>query len=311
MRNNSLDNINGVLITFMFFYHVVGFAGLSEDFYIITNIFSFFMPWFFFKSGMFFKEEKFIDIYHKSIKRLIYPFIYFSIIGHFIYCLYLFFVVKDFNIIHYTLSPIKQLLMYGSIAGNLPLWFLLSLFAVRIIFFYVYKNKYLISLLVAIPYLVYIFEINIPLYFVNVFSGLFFYSCGYFLKKHQYNNKFFLIAFGIYFLALILCPSYIDMRTNNLVWGNYYWYYIVALAGIITINGLFFYLTKKEIPVLNILGKNSMAILCIHWLVLYCVKIIFPNLQGFSFLIVSALLVIIVMPIIILWIRHTKLRNFI
>lgn len=295
----------------MFFYHVVGFAGLSEDLYIITNIFSFFMPWFFFKSGMFFKEEKFIDIYHKSIKRLIYPFIYFSIIGHFIYCLYLFFVVKDFNIIHYTLSPIKQLLMYGSIAGNLPLWFLLSLFAVRIIFFYVYKNKYLISLLVAIPYLVYIFKINIPLYFVNVFSGLFFYSCGYFLKKHQYNNKFFLIAFGIYFLALILCPSYIDMRTNNLVWGNYYWYYIVALAGIITINGLFFYLTKKEIPVLNILGKNSMAILCIHWLVLYCVKIIFPNLQGFSFLIVSALLVIIVMPIIILWIRHTKLRNFI
>ena len=135
--------------------------------------------------------------------------------------------------------------------------------------------------------------------------------CGYFLKKHQYNNKFFLIAFGIYFLALILCPSYIDMRTNNLVWGNYYWYYIVALAGIITINGLFFYLTKKEIPVLNILGKNSMAILCIHWLVLYCVKIIFPNLQGFSFLIVSALLVIIVMPIIILWIRHTKFRNFI
>lgn len=50
------------------------------------------------------------------------------------------FVEGDTNWVHYVLTPIKQILLSGSLAGNLPLWFLPSLLAVQLIYAELHKK---------------------------------------------------------------------------------------------------------------------------------------------------------------------------
>lgn len=92
----------------------------------------FFMPWFFFKAGMFFKQRTLTEEIHKSFKRLLVPYIYFTVLGTCILW------IKQFIYHEFTfrsiLSPVTSILKAGSVPGNLALWFLLSLFCVRIIF---------------------------------------------------------------------------------------------------------------------------------------------------------------------------------
>ena len=61
------------------------------------------------------------------------PFVVFSFLG---YCLNVFNLLTsgDTNWVHYALTPVKELVLGGSIAGNDVLWFLTSLFMVQIIF---------------------------------------------------------------------------------------------------------------------------------------------------------------------------------
>ena len=60
----SLDIITGILIIHMIFGHIMRFAHcIDTDLYHYTSILlSFFMPWFFFKSGMFYKERKPVEV---------------------------------------------------------------------------------------------------------------------------------------------------------------------------------------------------------------------------------------------------------
>lgn len=52
---------------------------------IILQPLSFFMAWFFYKSGMFYKDRNFNEVFRYGIKRLIVPAIVFSLIGFILY----------------------------------------------------------------------------------------------------------------------------------------------------------------------------------------------------------------------------------
>ena len=57
-RNPIIDNIAGILIIYMIVIHVCQWCGIKD---IVSSIYmqplSFFMFWFFYKSGMFYKEK--------------------------------------------------------------------------------------------------------------------------------------------------------------------------------------------------------------------------------------------------------------
>lgn len=77
MRDKSIDATAGLLILFMIYGHVMSWTNLTEahSFIVLDRIFCFFMPWFFFKAGMFYKQEK-IDLVCKAgYKRLLVPYI--------------------------------------------------------------------------------------------------------------------------------------------------------------------------------------------------------------------------------------------
>lgn len=56
-RNESIDSVAGLMIIYMVFTHVMqGFGQTHVECYkILERFLYFFMPWFFFKAGMFFR----------------------------------------------------------------------------------------------------------------------------------------------------------------------------------------------------------------------------------------------------------------
>lgn len=73
-RDYSLDWISGLLILHMIIGHIAGWVEMD---YPVNNILFFFMPWFFFKGGMFHRHKEWKVELNKSFKRLIIPFIVF------------------------------------------------------------------------------------------------------------------------------------------------------------------------------------------------------------------------------------------
>lgn len=113
----------------------------------------------------------------------------------------------------------------GAIFYNAPLWFLPSLFFVKVVFNILkLKNCNIfivafISLLFA--YTVYRLKLHISLYVGNVLLGLFFYSIGYIYNYYNQRiikwNRFVIIVFISIFL---LYPSNVDFRINRLIRGR-------------------------------------------------------------------------------------------
>lgn len=57
-RDSSIDNISGLLIIYMILYHIFQMSGFRNAIHSNGMLpLSFFMFWFFYKSGMFYKEK--------------------------------------------------------------------------------------------------------------------------------------------------------------------------------------------------------------------------------------------------------------
>lgn len=68
-RQNFLDGLAGLLIIDMVLGHIVGFAGLTDSSWL--RPLSFFMFWFYFKSGMFYRPKERMQIMMGGGKEVI------------------------------------------------------------------------------------------------------------------------------------------------------------------------------------------------------------------------------------------------
>lgn len=288
-RQSHLDVICGILIVYMIVCHCMQWAGVidSQPARIVGRFFFFFMPWFFFKAGMFFNpNQETKKVLSLSVKRLIYPFILYSFIGHIFYCITLF-QKGDQEIIHYTLTPIKSILIAGSCGGNLPLWFLLSLFAVRLISNLTARYFHFFFLIFGglIAMVLNYYAINKPFYLANICAGLFFYTIGFLLKEVQYKPICFIFSMIIYLIA-IFYPSIVDMRVNSLQTGLYSLWLLYSIGGCVFFNNFF---SNAKIPlfgkILEFIGEKSILYFCTHWIILIITNILINvfNLQISNF----------------------------
>jgi hypothetical protein len=272
------------------------------------------MPWFFFKSGLFFKQRPTRALVVKEAKKLLIPFIIYSAIGH-ICQMVILFQQGETNIIHYTLSPVKQLLLDGHITGNMPLWFLGSLFAAKVLFNAIHsigRNWAIatVTLLIAsIPFLLHFFEpaCRWPLYIANISAGLFFYACGVYLKP--WIGKWYIVlpCIAIYLVSLFVVPTYIDMRANSLDFGNFYLWYPLSLVAIVTFKAL---CSIIKLPTSFLAGENAMIILCTHWIILLLVRICAPHLSGWDFVAVSGGAIIVTIPVLVALSKRFNIIKF-
>lgn len=181
-----LDLASGVLICFMVFGHIYTPA-FSGDILEAFPFMSFFMPWFFFKSGAFFRPADGRSLFSHDFNKYIKPYIIWSAIGLIVYYLALC-IDGQLTLRNVFYIPVRRFVFSGTIPMNAPLWFLLSLFIVRAVFYN--SNKKNIH-----PIIVFIFGIAlglvcflancrfIPWWVQNGASGIAFFSMGVWFSR--------------------------------------------------------------------------------------------------------------------------------
>lgn len=115
---------------------------------------------------------------------------------------------------------------------------------------------------------------------------------------------------GILLISIVIIlffKPHVDMRTHN--YGEWWLFYIVAFAMIFTIVVFSKYLVGREYALLSWLGRNSLAIMCIHEPVKRILLVIVSKLGGCEVSVlresvwisigITILLVILLTPVIL------------
>ena len=305
-RDCSLDTVGGVMILYMIFMHCCQFAGMMdwevEQFLAVA--FNCFMAWFFFKSGMFHREGQGVQsVMKRTLPKLLRPYVAFSVVGYFVYCVVLW-SRSDRDLVHYTLSIAKSILLTGSYGGALPLWFLVTLFLVKT-FSPVIVDKCKLGGVMACGLIgcacAYVESEHLklqPYYVFNFFPAMFFYGLGYILKGKQYG-KWVLGFSAVVFIASFAYPSTVDFRVNLLSVGAYPLFLLYSLAAIVVFNNAAKALGRGLWPFTQI-GRQSMYWYCAHWPLLLVINLsfrdMFTSLSGLPLLVgtFAALLILLV-----------------
>ena len=260
-RIDWIDSLKG----FGIFCVTLGHLGCNS--LLETHIYSFHMFLFFFLSGFLHSNcggdfKKYIS---KKTKTLFVPFLTWNVIS----CL-------AGLLMNYSISETIRLffLLDGTICWNAPIWFLLLLFMVEIVFFFIEKH---------IPYGKFA---SIPILFIlwvflsgrNIFLKanilpvcLLFYTLGAIFKQFydKYNGKIVSKKIHIFLIAcLLFCINVLfGIILNNRIsftganFGN------VIYCGLAAISGVLFYITVfqhvsflRTNKILSYLSKNSLII---------------------------------------------------
>lgn len=268
-RQTYLDAVAGFLIIYMILGHIFQKAEMTDTaFYKNMDVLYFFLPWFFFKSGMFYKESTIKDFITKSGKKLLSEYVIWSLVGTVVLA-FVEFAMGTFEPVSFASRFIRGFYNYEAVPGNLALWFLIALFCSRFLFILLkrlFSTDIIMLLSLSIVVLNYILDIHAPLWVVNIPAGLLFYSLGARIGN-LHENKYVSLSLMILFVVLwLLCPSFVGFRSMTLLYGNFFIFIIGSICGIFGINYIFQRLPK--LSVLEYVGKNSMLYYVIHWPVL-------------------------------------------
>lgn len=286
-RIEWIDNLKGVGI----FLVVLGHLQLAET--STKIIYSFHMPLFFFISGFLFKiksNEAFRTRARKKAINLIRPYFIFEAIS----ILFTSFVsiVKGGKLpaLSDTLSELFYL--EGTVGWNSPLWFLVVLFFVELIFS-VFKSplyKMTISFVGLIGgFLLSLINTNFIIGINAIFIGVFFYGFGYILRKHSIieklgKHKLPSIVSTSSFLVLNIVISLINQPVSiyeNVV-GNYFYFIVAALSGVLFMVIVFS--KTRSVKILEFYGKNTLFIMGTHYFFLFVYGFVNANFFNGEFL---------------------------
>lgn len=271
-------------------------------------VYSFHMPLFFLLSGMLFNKDKytgFLDFIKKRGKRLLIPYLIYSVVTWVIWVVYSY--VTNENV-DYFYPLLETLLARGStyfLLHNPPLWFIPCLFAVEIMYYFLSKlrdvaNILLCVLIVLVSILLEHFYGEdylylLPCNFDAAMMAIPFYTVGNLIVKHVSHDKIVNMALShkmaLVFSVLVLfvfqvATSFyykpVSMGFSN--YGNEAVFHLRAFTGSAMV--ILFSLWLDSIKVfekvnkwLKYVGRKSMDFLCTHM-----------PLKRFIIIIVAALL---------------------
>lgn len=257
-RDKSIDIAKGIGIILVVYGHLPCL--------IREEIFLFHMPLFFLLSGYFFPLKYTMkDFLLRKSKALLIPFLLFYILA-FIY---------EFLLSNLTLRTFIHENSYFTDNINGPLWFLLSLFEIFVIFSIVEKYIYsrVLKLVIAcvITFIGYLCAMNKVsfFFFPQACLGYIFFYLGYQIKQYNIlqNRKVYLYviigAILSYGLGIILkvYPDIYYLKIDP----TYILFFLPALGGSLLVIYFSRYLrSKPHTSWLAYLGRNSLLIMCVH-----------------------------------------------
>ena len=276
-RVDSIDMASGILIIWMVIGHVgVWLFNAPQAYWFLNRFLFFFMPWFFYKSGLFFTIKEKPGFY--GLKKLIKPFVIWSAIGYAVYAAIQIFLYGKWGMSTLVVKPLKVFIYQNLILCNEPIWFLLTLCVTINLASVLLRRVHplvlaVICLLVAFS-LHLIHNEKIPDILANTFSGLCFFSLGFWIKDREKTKVVFWVALAGYLCALLLGSPFVDIRLNecktDVTSFDYLIWFPASLCGIIVFNALCRWITSvRKCRSLTYIGRNAMTILVSHYLPLY------------------------------------------
>ena len=301
-RIEFIDLAKGVCILLVVLRHV----GINIPIFDFLR-----MPLYFILSGLFFKTygggKNFIL---KKINKILIPFLFFYIISYIAY-----------YIIHYTLPELPledynglQDLFVQHTLFNAPIWFLLCLFWVNVLFCIITmaaNNEILrfffVIALCAIGFVLHIIEVFVPLCLDSSLIALPFFYIGFHLKKtyllydssKMWIDVLIIITGLLVIISTAFFPIKVDIHHNSID----IYAYLMSSYGVITLLLVCKYI--KYIPIISYIGRYSIIVLCVHHLIQRPTKVVvgyFVNIDGISniisFIIVITLSTLLISPCI-------------
>lgn len=278
-RLSWLDSLRGFGIILITLGHLGCFELLER------YIYSFHVPLFFFISGYLYRRgtQPLKNYIKKKTMTIFVPFVSWTFLSTMV------------NVaLGYNLRPLveKALTIDGKLTWNSPLWFLLVLYFVEILFTLLDRlnqRTYFKAIIMAVSLLVFLLigDIRLVLKLNLVPFAMVFYAMGNVMRRSIENRGFFLkkwqkapCALALLFAGIIF-GSFLNVRVKytHAIWGNYLYLFIAAFSSI-----LFYYILFRNIDkigyckALTYLGKNSMIIMCAQYWVFRACDIITKRL---------------------------------
>lgn len=300
-RIDWIDELKGFILTIVCLAHTnINIPFLGGNLIVIMSAIR--MPAFFFLSGILFSTRRYPNISsymtHKT-KVLLIPYILLSLLFSFLdprlYDLSLmekqsylnsFFSSSDIHSnLNFLAMEFITIFYYGNPPNIVaPLWFVLTLYLISILFFTIHHILsgssrgiiiYAICCLMA-GWILNLYNLILPYCFSTVLTASFFFSLGYLTKKIiKYMNEMNIIKLGS--VIILLSPIYlyaininglIDLHSNKL--GNSLVGYILStISGIFLIVNIFILLNKLVNEsilqgILKNIARNALIILAVQ-----------------------------------------------
>lgn len=320
-RIKSIDIAKAIGIILIVLGHV------SENGRITKFVYSFHVPLFFIISGYLYKQEsKEIMFLKKKIKTIIVPYLAFGLLSF----VYWFLIERNFReqnvnpLVPFCNLFIAQAGEYNFIT-NSALWFLPCLFCTEIIFDLLKrvlrKDNILFIGVLTICIIGCIYNelnlISLPLELNTAFIAIGFYFCGYLWKnkaedlfKLKIKKRWISVMLIIICLIMVVIISEINqgIYMYDEIYNNYFLAYIGGILGTFLVYMISNLIARNKI--LEFIGQNTLIIMCIHEPIKRIfieiihiiskipIEILRTNI--ISIFIITAILMIILFPLIIL-----------
>ena len=281
-RIEYLDLAKGICIFLVALFHATAYFSVQMP---IAHVFrSIRLPLYFFLSGCFFKPYNgFFDFLKRKTNKLLIPFAFWFLLIS-IFVVYLYNLLGIHTIYSTPVGPLHDLVTLYKEEDffNIPIWFLLCLFEINILFYFIHLISYklskryqtpvicILSLLLGIVYVIlHNHEIDLPFFIDSALSDLPYFAFGYVCFRHttiltpNRVDKYIpilliVLVLFIYFFALktpISSKDRVDIQ-------DFFCHYLSGFAG----ASFIILLTKwiKYLPVIRWWGRYSIIILILH-----------------------------------------------
>ncbi len=287
-REYHFDNLCGIFILYMIFIvHIPAHCDIKDNLFHnhLLLLLDCFMGWFFYKSGMYYKKKPVASALKSDFRRLLIPYFFFNVLGAIADITLTMNKTNDYTLYSLLRDPFMHTLYHEATTGNQAIWFLLSLFIVRILY-NILNSIHIKPIAIAIVTIILAYylhtniqsntnfscftiigyNIHVPYYFGNILWGMSFYSMGVSLKSTQINIFVFLFSFSIYLFHFFF-PHHMDVRANE-PHTDYSLSTFFCLSGVLFYNNFSYHFMNMKIALINYIGQNSMIFYCTHFIII-------------------------------------------
>jgi fucose 4-O-acetylase-like acetyltransferase len=310
-RIGWIDLAKGFCIMLVVFHHVSSVLGVDYPFSVQARGFR--MPLYFILSGLFFKQyEGFDGFLKRKTNKLLIPFLFFLAST----------LVLPSLLLHHDTS-LGMFFQDRVIIYNDPIWFLLCLFEVNLLFYLVQwvaekisiEHKSVLTIVMALllginGLVLGALQLRLPLYFDSALSALPLFAFGWWFFRHtaflpspvNYVRDGAIALTGLIVLWLFAVP--VKWINNEFSWEAMPVVYLCGIGG--TMMVLIVSKMIGRLLVISYWGRYSIIILCTH----YPVAMIFERIFGRYLSGGLLVAVVFVMTMVVCWLLIPLMKRF-